>query len=75
MDGRMTDHRKRREMLTPAEQRVLAELTRDAPSNPEIARRLGIATPTVKLHMATILRKLDARNRAHAILLTVEGKR
>ena len=37
-------------------------------SNKEIARVLSIAAGTVKNHMSDIMRKLDARDRTHAVL-------
>ncbi len=53
------------EMLTPREQQVLVHLASGA-SNKEIARDLGIAEVTVKLHVRQILRKIRARNRSEA---------
>jgi DNA-binding NarL/FixJ family response regulator len=37
-------------------------------SNKEIARLLGIAAGTVKNHIAEAMRKLDARDRTHAVI-------
>lgn len=51
--------------LTPREATVLVEI-RAGRTNREIAYRLGISTPTVNKHVHQILRKLNARNRAHA---------
>ena len=42
-------------------------------SNKEIARYLGIAMGTVKNHISDILRKLDARDRTHAVLKAIAG--
>lgn len=50
------------DVLTPAEWRVL-EQVRAGDSNPEIARRLGIALPTVKMHVSNMLAKLDLPDR------------
>jgi len=42
-------------------------------SNKEIARHLGISSGTVKNHISDILRKLDARDRTHAVLKALAG--
>ena len=52
--------------LTPREHDVL-ELLVDGASNKEIARRLGIATSTVKFHVRSIADKLGADGRAEAV--------
>ena len=54
--------------LTPREKDVLRGLT-DGKSNKEIARDLGVQEVTIKLHVKTLSRKLDARNRTHAAML------
>ena len=51
--------------LTPRQREVLELLTRGL-SNKEIARILGIAEATTKIHMAGLLRNLDVRNRTEA---------
>jgi DNA-binding NarL/FixJ family response regulator len=56
--------------LSPREGQVLAFVV-DGYSNREIAAELGIAHNTVKNHVRTILRKMGARNRAHAAALAV----
>lgn len=53
-------------VLTPREIEVLALLAEGA-SNKLIARRLGIALGTAKFHVASLLAKLGARNRADAL--------
>ncbi len=53
--------------LTPRELDVLQELVRGA-SNKEIANTLGVAEETVKSHVASLLGKLQAGNRAQAIV-------
>lgn len=50
-------------MLTPAEWRAL-EFVRHGLSNPAIAARMGISADAVKFHVANILAKLGAENRA-----------
>jgi hypothetical protein len=41
--------------------------------NKEVARQLGIAMGTVRNHISDILRKLDARDRTHAVLKAIAG--
>lgn len=54
--------------LTPRELDVLKGLT-EGKANKEIARELDIQEVTVKLHVKTLSRKLNARNRTHAAML------
>ncbi|WP_299031621.1 response regulator transcription factor [uncultured Sulfitobacter sp.] len=58
--------------LTPRELQVLKGLT-EGKSNKEIARDLDLTEPTVKLHMKTLYRKLDAANRTQAALIAREA--
>jgi DNA-binding NarL/FixJ family response regulator len=58
--------------LTARELQVLEGLTQGK-SNKEIARDLDIQEPTVKLHMKTLYRKLDAANRTQAALIAREA--
>ncbi|MDM4767317.1 response regulator transcription factor [Pelomonas sp. SE-A7] len=51
--------------LSPRELEILRELTQGA-SNKEIARQLGIAESTVKIHVQHILRKLGLSSRVQA---------
>lgn len=60
------------EKLTPRELQVLKGLT-EGKSNKEIARDLDISEPTIKLHMKTLYRKLDAANRTQAALIAREA--
>jgi|SRR5579862_9391264 len=53
-------------MLTPREVEILAALG-DGMSNKEVGRALGISAHTVKFHLETIFRKLDATSRAEAV--------
>ncbi|MDF1801467.1 response regulator transcription factor [Thalassovita sp.] len=55
--------------LTPRERDVLRGLC-DGKSNKEIARDLDLQEVTIKLHVKTLSRKLDARNRTHAAMLS-----
>jgi DNA-binding NarL/FixJ family response regulator len=41
-------------------------------SNKEIANRLTVSEGTVKSHMKSILPKLNARDRAHAVMIAVK---
>ncbi|SMR72736.1 two component transcriptional regulator, LuxR family [Aliiroseovarius halocynthiae] len=60
------------EKLSPREYQVLRGLT-EGKSNKEIARDLGIQEPTVKLHVKTLYRKIDASNRTQAALIAREA--
>lgn len=51
--------------LTPREAQVMRALA-DGLTNGAIARKLGIALPTVKTHLVWIYAKTGALNRAHA---------
>ncbi len=52
--------------LTDRQTQVLRMLAEGAP-NKTIANRLGLALPTVKIHVAAVLRQLSARNRTEAV--------
>lgn len=58
--------------LTPRELQVLKGLT-EGKSNKQIARDLDITEPTIKLHMKTLYRKLNAANRTQAALIAREA--
>jgi DNA-binding NarL/FixJ family response regulator len=53
--------------LTPRQVDVLRRLMRGEP-NKQIARELGLTEGTVKIHIAAILRALEARNRTEAVV-------
>ncbi|HYF24344.1 MAG TPA: LuxR C-terminal-related transcriptional regulator [Baekduia sp.] len=55
-----------RQVLSEAEQRVAALLAQGR-SNPQIAEELFLSPETVKTHVARILRKVGAANRAEAV--------
>lgn len=57
--------------LSPREIEVLTRLC-SGQANKEIARELNLREPTIKLHVKTICRKLDARNRTHAAMIARE---
>jgi DNA-binding NarL/FixJ family response regulator len=64
--------------LTPRQSEVLALVLQGLP-NKVICRRLGLAEPTVKVHMQAVLRALQADNRVQAVIeasrqgLTIDG--
>ena len=58
-------------MLTRREFDVLRGVA-NGQSNKEIARSLNLSEVTIKLHVKTMCRKLDARNRTHAAMLALE---
>lgn len=60
------------EKLSPRELQVLDGLCRGL-ANKEIARELELQEVTVKLHVKTLCRKLDARNRTHAAMIAKEA--
>ena len=62
MPGRGPGRPPHPDALTPAEQRVLAEL-RKGGTNAEIAVRLGRSAETVRTHIASMLSKLDLADR------------
>ena len=59
--------------LTRREHEVLALLVKGM-SNPEIADRLFISRATVKVHISSILSKLEVASRAEAIALAIQNK-
>ena len=59
--------------LTRREQEVLTLLVKGM-SNPEIAERLVISRATVKVHVSSILSKLNVASRAEAISLAIRAK-
>ncbi|MCT8266270.1 MULTISPECIES: response regulator transcription factor [Afifella] len=58
--------------LSKRETEVLGGLVRGA-SNKEIARELDLQEVTVKLHVKTLCRKLQARNRTHAAMIAKDA--
>lgn len=56
------------QQLSPRELEVLGGLCRGL-SNKEIAREADLQEVTIKLHVKTLCRKLDARNRTHAAMI------
>jgi DNA-binding NarL/FixJ family response regulator len=58
--------------LTARELDVLSGLCRGL-ANKEIARELDLQEVTIKLHVKTLCRKLDAKNRTHAAMIAKEA--
>jgi two-component system nitrate/nitrite response regulator NarL len=58
--------------LSPRESHILGALA-SGESNKLIAWRLGIAEPTVKVHVKNLCRKLKVRNRTHAAIWAVNN--
>jgi len=55
-----------RTLLTPREAQILDAIA-DGLTNKAIGRRLGISLHTVKFHVESVFRKLDARTRTEAV--------
>lgn len=66
------DQRPLAQALTKREHQVLEQLCAGR-SDKEIGRELGIQTPTVKLHLKMVFRKLGAQNRTQAALIAMDG--
>ena len=60
-----------REVLTARETQVLEQLA-TGNGNKEVARRLGIATGTVKTHVNAIMSKLAVTSRTHAVSVAAQ---
>lgn len=67
-----TDNHPLRSKLSPRELDVLDGLCRGQ-SNKEIANDLGLQEVTIKLHVRTLCRKLEAKNRTQAALTAKEA--
>ena len=62
-----------RDKLSDREFQVLDGLCRGM-ANKEIARELDLQEVTIKLHVKTLCRKLDAKNRTHAAMIAKEAE-
>ena len=58
--------------LSPRELEILRGIA-NGDSNKEIARALGIAETTVKIHVQHVLRKLDVSSRVHAAVIATNS--
>lgn len=63
-----------RTLLTPREAQILDAIA-DGLTNKAIARRLGISLHTVKFHVESVFRKLEARTRTEAVAKALERRR
>jgi two-component system nitrate/nitrite response regulator NarL len=72
-DELATGRRDRFLALTPREMEILCQLA-EGRSNKAIARELGITDGTVKLHVRSILRKLEVQSRVEAAVMAVEER-
>ena len=63
----------RLDRLPTAREIDVLELISDGLGNREIAERLFLSEETVKSHIRSILAKLQARSRAHAVALGLRG--
>jgi DNA-binding NarL/FixJ family response regulator len=62
----------RRTTALSQRQRDVLQLVAEGQTNRQIAAVLGITERTVKFHVTTIMKKLGAENRAHAVALAAE---
>ena len=70
-EAEVTDHPLKK-LLTEREFQVLSCLTRGL-ANKEIAREIELQEVTIKLHVKTLCRKLEAKNRTHAAMIAKEA--
>lgn len=71
-DTAPAEHRARLDRLTERERQVL-RLIAEGYSNEEIGDLLAIAESTAKTHVKRILAKVDARDRAQAVVIAYQG--
>lgn len=67
VDSASTLHESAVDVLTPRQKEVL-RLMAQGMSNKDICKRLHLAEGTVKLHVAAIMRALNAANRTQAVI-------
>jgi two-component system NarL family response regulator len=70
--ARSTDPAKAANVLTQREQEILA-LMAAGKSNPEIAKALYITSGTVRVHVHSILHKLEVRDRTQAVIVALQN--
>lgn len=71
----LSDVRKEDDIITPLTSREsqILTLVAEGNQNKQIARILGVSEQTIKNHVSTILRKLNANDRAHAVMLAIRN--
>lgn len=62
-------HHPKTQMLTPRECDVLC-LLHEGLADKQIGQRLALSCATVKVHVSSILRRLGAKNRLQAVVMT-----
>lgn len=72
LERRITPVRKLEHNLTPRESEIL-ECLLEGNSNKMIARQLEITESTVKIHMKSLLRKINVQNRTQAAIWAMES--
>ena len=55
----------------PARELEILRLIRDGSKNKEIAARLEISEATVNFHIKNVVRKLQANDRTHAVMIAI----
>jgi two-component system nitrate/nitrite response regulator NarL len=60
-----------KDTLSPREREILGQITKGH-SNKQIARNLGVAESTVKIHVQHVLRKLNLSSRVQAAVYAIE---
>ena len=58
--------------LTNREIQILSHIANGS-TNKQVANTLGISNQTIKNHVSSILRKLNANDRAHAVALAMRN--
>jgi len=69
--ARETPPTQEKDTLSPREREILAQITKGH-SNKQIARNLGVAESTVKIHVQHVLRKLNLSSRVQAAVYAIE---
>jgi len=68
---RETPPAQEKDTLSPREREILGQITKGH-SNKQIARNLGVAESTVKIHVQHVLRKLNLSSRVQAAVYAIE---
>jgi len=59
--------------LTPQETEILKQIIKGR-NNPQISIETNLSIHTVKAHISSILRKLEAKNRVNAVYIALKNK-